>query len=77
MEQDFATKLLRFIAAEVHVNVAMYAARELFGQSLFVLTEAQKKELYAKLDEHLSPAFELLTDKNLTPSGGLVSGGMA
>lgn len=75
MEQDFTTKLLRFIAAEMYVNTSMYAARELFGQSLFALTEEQRTEVNAKLNDLVSPAFELLSEKSLTPpSGGSPSG---
>ena len=75
MEQDFTTKLLRFIGAALYTNVAMYAARDIFGQSLFALSEQQKKEVTEKVDSYLSPAFELLTEKNLTPpTGGSVSG---
>jgi len=67
MGQDFSLKLLRFIAAEMYVDLERYAARELFGQSLLAMTELQRKELNEKLDAFVSPAFELMTEKNLTP----------
>lgn len=73
--QDFTIKLLRFIGAALYTNVAMYAARDIFGQSLFELTEQQRKEVNEKVDSFLSPAFETLSEKNLTPPiGGSVSG---
>jgi hypothetical protein len=73
--QDLTTKLLRFIGAALYTNVAMYAARDIFGQSLFALTEQQKKEVNEKVDSFLSPAFENLSDKNLTPPVGVVVSG--
>ena len=73
--QDLTTKLLRFIGAALYTNVAMYAARDIFGQSLFELSAQQKTEVTAKVDSFLSPAFELLTEENLTPAKGVrVSG---
>jgi len=72
--QDFAIKLLRFIGAELHVSVSMQAAHALFGQSLFALTEQQRRELNERLDALISPGFELLTEKNLTPPSGGTSG---
>jgi hypothetical protein len=55
--KEFAIKLLRFIGAELHVSISMYAARELFGQSLFALSSEQRTELNNRLHEFVSPAF--------------------
>lgn len=69
-DQEFNIKLLKFIAAEIDLTVLMYASREIFGQSLFALSQQQRKELREKVHEFVAPAFGALTEENLTPRSG-------
>ena len=68
-DEDFATNLLRAIAAELHLQTGMQAAREMFGKSYFALGVGEKGSVDEKVLAMVGANYAWLTPEILQSQG--------